>query len=508
MTLNDPTRLLRSAESGLAFALVLLALVAAACSDPVLSSTLPPDDVDAAEDLPGSETGRPDRDLNADFGVDDAADQPTGGGLLDPCTGDDDCVSGFCVQYQDGNVCTELCAEDTCPDGWSCRTLSNTGADAVRLCIPNPDSLCRLCSANTDCSNLDDMCISSGGQNVCGQDCSDGSECPFGFVCDSVTDLNGNPGRQCVSLTGSCSCAANQIGESRACVSYSAFGVCAGLEVCQGDAGWSPCSAPQPIAEICDGIDNDCDGQTDEGLTPRPCFSPPVGSFGTCEGTETCMGTAGWVCNAPTPSIEICDRLDNDCNGLVDDGLCFDGNSCTTDTCDPLTGACSFVPAAGACDDMDACTTGDVCVSGVCRGTPRSCDDGNACTSDRCDAATGCVSTNLDGAPCEIGNFCTDDVCRAGACTRGPATNCGSATACLSPSCDPEVGCTTERLTGGPCDDDDACTVNDRCSNGICIGGTPACAGPCPDCPGRDWITSGGTCVELFGAPVCACLCL
>ena len=73
--------------------------------------------------------------------------------------------------------------------------------------------------------------------------------------------------------------------------------------------------------EDCDRQDNDCDGQTDEGLESRPCNVS--NQYGTCSGLQTCA-TSGWsTCSAREPAAEVCDGDDNNCNGLVDaqDGL-------------------------------------------------------------------------------------------------------------------------------------------------------------------------------------------
>ena len=66
--------------------------------------------------------------------------------------------------------------------------------------------------------------------------------------------------------------------------------------------------------EVCDGIDNDCDAATDEDLL-QEC-STVCGM-----GIEYCI-VGDWIsCTAPQPQIEICDGFDNDCDGSIDEEL-------------------------------------------------------------------------------------------------------------------------------------------------------------------------------------------
>ena len=431
-----------------------------------------------------------------------------GGNFQDPCTGDGDCLSGYCVNVRSGYVCTQLCADDSgCPEGWSCRTLVNSGGDIVELCTPDVSALCASCTTNEECGVIGDLCYNLDGTSYCGQQCEYQRDCPEGYLCQEVSDVAGGvTAQQCVPDTGRCSCRPEQDGESRPCVQSNAWGACEGIQVCEGFSGWSACTANVPEEEICDGADNDCDGVVDEDMAPRPCTSTP-NAYGVCEGSETCQGISGWVCDAPLASIEICDGIDNDCNGTIDDGLCYDGNPCIADVCDAGTGECAYPPRAGECDDGDACTTGDRCIESSCRGEPMDCDDGNPCTNDTCNPVMGCQWANADGAPCETGNLCTNDTCRGGSCTTGGAISCPNGQ-CQSSRCDPATGCVTDNLSGVPCSDGDDCTVGDTCSAGSCIEGRSYCEGRgCSNCSG-DWLTLGGWCEEIFGSPVCLCFCI
>jgi len=156
------------------------------------------------------------------------------------------------------------------------------------------------------------------------------------------------------------------------------------------------------------------------------------------------------VCAGPTP--------DNPCVGQVCaagacvpgavGGACEDGDPCTVgDTC--ADGVCR--PGVPKDCSADLCAPGGTCVGGVCvGGTPPSCDDGNPCTADSCDPAVGCVHV-ASNAGCDDRNPCTSDLC------------------------DPIAGCLHVAVSGVACDDGDACTTDDRCTNGVCGGHAITC---------------------------------
>jgi hypothetical protein len=128
--------------------------------------------------------------------------------------------------------------------------------------------------------------------------------------------------------------------------------------------------------EICDGLDNDCDGVVDDNLGPAPitCLSK-----GVCAGTTpTCSGQNGWVCNYPATYEVIedtkfgCDGLDNDCNGLTDEPFQI-GKSCIYGT-GPCAGTGTWV-----CDNTqpgDHRCMGTMKPPGVeiCDGIDNDCD--------------------------------------------------------------------------------------------------------------------------------------
>lgn len=105
-------------------------------------------------------------------------------------------------------------------------------------------------------------------------------------------------------------------------------GECAfsGMLSCENGAWVNTCIPGTPSQEICDGRDNDCDGQTDEDFPDLG--SPCTAGLGICQrsGIMVCDAISqGQICNAipGASSIELCDGLDNDCNGLVDDNCLY-----------------------------------------------------------------------------------------------------------------------------------------------------------------------------------------
>jgi len=242
----------------------------------------------------------------------------------------------------------------------------------------------------------------------------------------------------------------------------------------------------------------------------QPC---DTGQPGVCAaGTTKCDKNSKLSCVANVaPGADVCDGLDNDCDGVVDPDptacanpaqLCDRGRC--VDRCDEVSNPCraGMVCEAGVCKTSScagvACAPGLHCVEGACQdgcslsGHQVSCPGHQVCRAGRC--VEPCA-----GVTCAAGQVCEGGQCRPPCACRGcPA---GQACAldgtcvdqgCENTTCGPGMFC-----AGGICREPcylALCPDTEYCSMGQCIPAplTPASTGGVPGLPGFGSGGAGG----------------
>ena len=477
-------------------------------------------------------------DDNCDGQVDDGTE---GAGV--PCAtgGAGECAAGVTVCADASLVCQPvgLAAEETCNgrdddcDGSADEAAPGAGVpcDSGRagLCGPGltvcdagaPACVAEVAPDAEACNGLDDDCDGTTDEEV-----PDGADCDTGLlgVCSSGASICFDGRTICVGLAqrgdevcngldDDCDGAADDgIPEVGGVCDTGAAGRCApGTVACTNGALGCVANA-SPIDEVCNGQDDDCDGQVDDGASNGgPCDS---GQPGVCAaGTSSCVD-GGFVCIAAVrPSNEVCNGLDDDCDGAVDEGGPGAGVGCVTgqagacalgqtvcenggivcrgagavnETCNGQDDDCDGVPDDGNPQGGGACATGrrGVCGPGVlqcnaarldCVGLAQATDESCNGLDDDCDGATD------DGDP-GGGRACNSGL--LGICAAGTTTCANGALQCRGAQAQAERCDGIDNDCDGLVDDDNPggglpCNtgVPGACGAGVtvCQGGQIAC---------------------------------
>ncbi len=245
--------------------------------------------------------------------------------------------------------------------------------------------------------------------------------------------------------------------------------------------------AKGPSAELCDGVDNDCDGVVD-GIT-RACYDgpPATDNVGLChDGAQKCTAGAWGACvGEVVPTAEICNGLDDNCDKTPDN-----------------------VAGVGApCCPLGKCGVG-VCVAGAlqCSGGQLACVGGRGPTPEVCngldDDCDGKVDDNLAG----LGSLCTaNDGCPGKVVCDAPNRQlvCEEAPGCMMmmmSGCDPKVvgtPCGNAKMLPLPCRAGAwACKGDQLVCEGEVTSQVEVCNGIDDDCDGM--IDVGATCPAQY----------
>ncbi len=278
-------------------------------------------------------------------GIDDDCDGTVDDGAT--CAGGASCIAGACVMQQDCNV------DSDCPPNQSCQN----GA-----CAPLCQGAGQPCSSNvgacqpgvTQCMNGAVVCV--------------GGVLPSAEACNGIDDdCDGAVDNAAICPNGG-SCVNGVCGAPPPCNSNAD---CGPSQVCNnGVCGPANCV---PQAEACNGLDDDCDGTVDNAAicpnggscvngacvmaqacnTDADCppnqscqngacapICPGAGqpcsfNLGACKaGTTQCMNGAIICAGGVLPSAEVCNGIDDDCDGVVDNAAsCGFGKSCVNGAC-------------------------------------------------------------------------------------------------------------------------------------------------------------------------------
>ena len=422
----------------------------------------------------------------------DTTNNPCPGAVGCPCSAASACDDGWCNETMAGKRCQNGCM-DQCPAGLVCIQAPD-GKDGAVTCVDPAARLCAPCGNDADCKHYgvdNGRCLAQAdGSGRCGAACGQDDDCPQGYACNAATTVTGAKAQQCVPVDGdgnqvACSCSANAVAIATTSPCSGPLAgtepplTCPGTASCKSEGAAAKCSVAPPSKEACNGVDDDCDGDTDEQLcddgdpctidscaaAKQACIHTPAEQGSACSDdgqvctNDICDGgtcshppvAGGTVCDADGSACTVADSCQQSACVAGPPLGCDDGNACTVDSCDAIAG-CLHAPQAGLCPDDDLCTQDEVCVQGNCTKTAKTCDDSNACTDDLCDPKLGCIATAVaEGTACDEGK----GACQQGMCK--PLAKCG----------DGAVDQATEQCDDGNTTPGDGCDANCQIEAGV-----------------------------------------
>ncbi len=468
--------------------------------------------------------------------------------------GDDGC-GGSCGTCGAGQTCSGGQCVASCANPYFCASPAPAHATLFSQYFCTSPTSCYGCSAGY---------VNQGGTCACVQQASPYEGCTGTTRCSgntiqscsanaygcsywtdeqtcAITCVTGSGGASCGSCAKDADCNDDNPCTTDAC--SVAAGTCTHADLADGTSCGTNriCSAGQCLPVHTYYKDADGDGYGDPAVTIQ-AVSPPGGYV---TNSQDCDDTNAAIHPGAT---EICNGLDDNCDGLVDNGAtCTGGATCsaTVHACVPLsqcsspgTTACSSGSLSTCVDkggwlgwNTTECTTGQCadatsCLAANCYITNASCTQGGQCQTAQCVDST-CQYTNVaDATACSVGDqagSCSNGICVACSnpcvpgtsrcsanqtqtCSQLPGSacyawsapaNCPAGQACSGGQC-AAPGCTAN----GQCDDGNACT-DDHCAAGACT--HVANTASCTLSDGRQGVCANGECTCLDCTPQDAC---
>ncbi len=358
------------------------------------------------------------------FNQKDWVAQPDVQGHVASLTCTPDCPGGPCIETSKGAQCGLACDVSECPLGMVCLFLAEGP-----FCVDRGARLCLPCRFDDECQvphlGPDFRCAegADGVGKYCTMTCSSSLPCPSGWDCQD----HGH-GNECFPMDGVCTCSPLAVALEGETDCASADGKCQGVFSCAGDAP-GQCTAMATGAEVCNGLDDDCDGFVDEDfldlngngiadcfeaivraedvvsqpdvqwqedvvVPPIDVISPPQDVVGPPGDSDNDGDPDNTDCAPTDPTVfhgnvESCNGFDDNCVDGIDEGFPNADGDGLKDCVDPDD------DDDGTPDTADCAPTDPAIHSGaseVCNGIDDNCDG-----QKDPEGSSGCIPFRLDG---------------------------------------------------------------------------------------------------------------